>query len=43
MWVSRRGPAAPRVEALIAEDYGDKDISLIPLEDVDAALERLLA
>lgn len=36
-------PAAPRVEALVAEDYGDKDIALIPLEDVDAALERLLA
>jgi len=36
-------PAAPRVEALIAEDYGDKRMDLIPLEDVDAALERLLA
>jgi ADP-heptose:LPS heptosyltransferase len=36
-------PASPRVEALVAEDYGDKDIHLIPLEDVDAALERLLA
>jgi ADP-heptose:LPS heptosyltransferase len=36
-------PAAPRIEALIAEDYGDKLMDLIPLEDVDAALERLLA
>ena len=36
-------PAAPRVEALIAEDYGDTLMDLIPLEDVDAALERLLA
>ena len=36
-------PAAPRVEALIAEDYGDKVMDLIPLEDVDAALERVLA
>jgi ADP-heptose:LPS heptosyltransferase len=35
-------PASPRLEALIAEDYGDKDIGLIPLDDVDAALERLL-
>lgn len=35
-------PAAPRVEALVAEDYGDKDIALIPTDDVDQALERLL-
>lgn len=35
-------PAAPRVEPLIAEDYGDKDITLIPVDAVDAALERLL-
>ncbi len=36
-------PAAPRVEALIAEDYGAKDIALIPTEAVDQALERLLS
>lgn len=36
-------PAAPRVEALIAEDYGDAVMDLIPVDDVDAALERLLA
>ncbi len=36
-------PAAPRVEALVAEDFGGKDIALIPLDAVDAALERLLA
>ena len=36
-------PAAPRVEALIAEDYGDKDINLIPTDAVDQALERLLS
>lgn len=35
-------PAAPRVEALIAEDYGDKDINLISTDSVDEALERLL-
>jgi ADP-heptose:LPS heptosyltransferase len=35
-------PAAPRVEPLIAEDYGDLDIASIPTDDVDAALERLL-
>ena len=35
--------AAPRVEALIAEDYGNKDINLIPADAVDQALERLLA
>lgn len=36
-------PAAPRVEVLIAEDYGAPDMALIPAEDADAALERLLA
>jgi ADP-heptose:LPS heptosyltransferase len=40
-------PAAPRVEALIAEDMpgsgGDKDINLIPVAAVDEALERLLS
>jgi ADP-heptose:LPS heptosyltransferase len=35
-------PAAPRVEALVAEDFGDKDIALITVEAADAALERLL-
>ncbi len=35
-------PAAPRVEALVAEDYGAKDIALIPVDAVDQALERLL-
>lgn len=35
-------PAAPRVEALVAEDYGDRQIGLIPLDDIDQALERLL-
>jgi len=35
-------PAAPRVEALIAQDYGDKDINLIPADAVDTALDRLL-
>ena len=35
-------PAAPRVEALVAEDYGDKQIGLIPLGDIDRALERML-
>ena len=35
-------PAAPRVEVLVAEDYGDKDINLIPTDAVDQALERLL-
>ena len=40
-------PAAPRVEVMIAEDMpgagGDKDISLIPVDAVDQALERLLS
>lgn len=36
-------PAAPRVEALVAEEMGSKDIALIPVEAVDVALERLLA
>jgi ADP-heptose:LPS heptosyltransferase len=36
-------PAAPRVEALVAEDHGDKAIDLIPVDAVDAALERLLS
>ena len=35
-------PAAPRVEVLVAEDYGEKDIALIPTDAVDQALERLL-
>jgi len=36
-------PAAPRVQTLIAEDFGGKDISMIPVEAVDQALERLLS
>ena len=36
-------PAAPRVEALVAEELGDKDIKLIEVDMADQALERLLA
>ncbi len=35
-------PAAPRVEVLIAEDFGGREIGLISVEAVDQALERLL-
>jgi ADP-heptose:LPS heptosyltransferase len=35
-------PAAQRLELLIAEDYGD-DMAALPLEVVDAALQRLIA
>lgn len=36
-------PAAPRVEPLVAEDWGDKAIDRIPVDAVDAALERMLS
>ena len=36
-------PASPRLEPLIAEDFGGKEIDRIPVDAVDAALERLLA
>jgi len=35
-------PAAQRLELLVAEDYGD-DMAALPLDVVDAALQRLIA
>ena len=35
-------PAARRLELLVAQDYGD-DMAALPLEAVDAALQRLIA
>jgi ADP-heptose:LPS heptosyltransferase len=36
-------PAAQRLEMLVAEDYGQNGMDDIPLEAVDAALQRLIA
>ena len=35
-------PASPHIERLLADDYGG-EMDGIPLEEVDRALERLLA